>query len=229
MTRTPESPRDTPESSHATPGSSPSPPKLTLVLGISGASGALYGWHLIRGLATICEGTSRLIVSDAALRVCREELDPNVNSPSEYLEAALADVTAAGQLRHRFVIEDYRDIGAKPASGSTPCDGMAIAPCSMKTLAAIAHGYTGNLIERAADVCLKERRRLVVVPRETPYSMVHLRNMLSLTEAGGIVLPASPGFYQKPRTLDDLGRFIAGRVLALFGVEHRLFAGWQAG
>ncbi|MEQ9363657.1 MAG: UbiX family flavin prenyltransferase, partial [Leptospirales bacterium] len=188
---------------------------LSIVVGVSGASGALYGWHLLRALAVLTRGTTRLILSPAALRVCREELDAHVESPEAYIAAALASLSPRQRAdsQQRFILEDYRDIGAKPASGSTPSDGMAIVPCSMKSLAGIAHGYTSNLVERAADVCLKERRRLVVVPRETPYSRVHLQNMLALTEAGGIVLPASPGFYQRPATLDDLGRFIAGRVL----------------
>lgn len=200
-------------------------PALSIVVGVSGASGALYGWHLIQALARITTGTTRLILSPAALRVCREELDAQIHTPEEYLATALAAIPPE-QIHQKFIIEDYRDIGAKPASGSTPSDGMAIVPCSMKSLAGIAHGYTTNLVERAADVCLKERRRLVVVPRETPYSRVHLQNMLALTEAGGIVLPASPGYYQRPATLDDLGRFIAGRVLGLFGIRHNLFAGW---
>lgn len=199
--------------------------KISLVLGVSGASGALYGYHLVRSLAVAAEGSSHLIVSDTALRVFSEEMPVKVGNPQEYLDAAL-DGLPADQIRHRFILQNHRDVGAKAASGSTPSDGMAIVPCSMKTLAAIAHGYTTNLIERAADVCLKERRRLVVVPREAPYSLVHLRNMTALTEAGGVVMPASPGFYQRPQSIDDLGLFIAGRVLALFGVRHRLFRGW---
>ena len=203
-------------------------PDLSLVLGVTGASGALYGVHLLRALATETTGTTRLIVSPAALRVCREELADmqSVDTPENYLDAILNPLALDNAAAKRFIIEDYRDIGAKPASGSTPSHGMAIVPCSMKSLAGIAHGYTSNLVERAADVCLKERRRLVVVPRETPLSGIHLRNMLALSEAGGIVLPASPGFYQRPQSLDDLGRFIAGRVLALFGVQHRQFQGW---
>ena len=168
-----------------------------------------------------------LLHSEAALRVCREELGHNIQTPEEYLKMVLEPlVNAKTEIQQQFIIEDYRDIGAKPASGSTPSDGMAIVPCSMKSLAGIAHGYTSNLVERAADVCLKERRRLVVVPREAPYSAIHLRNMLTLTEAGGVVLPASPGFYQRPQTIDELGQFIAGRVLGLFGVPHDLFKGW---
>ena len=104
---------------------------------------------------------------------------------------------------------------------------MIVVPCTMKTLAGIAHGMARNLIERAADVVLKERRRLVVVPREAPYSLVHLRNMVAVTEAGGVVLPASPGFYQRPSTFDDLGDYVAARALSLCGVESSLFPGWE--
>jgi len=195
---------------------------LNLVLGISGASGSIYALHLIRALATI-PGRTDLIVSDAALRVYREEVSTSVTDAA----GLLADALGKTQSVRRFVIQDARDVGARPASGSTPSDGMAIVPCSMKTLASISHGLTTNLVERAADVCLKERRRLVVVPRETPYNLIHLNNMTELTKAGGIVLPASPAFYQKPQSLDDLGRFIAGRVLGLFGQTHNLFRGWQ--
>lgn len=201
---------------------------LSIVVGVTGASGSLYGVHLVRALAALVPGESQLIVSDAALRVLREESGiTNVRTPPDYLAYCLEGLAPERILR-RFVIQDYRDIGARAASGSTPSDGMVVAPCSMKSLAGIAHGYTTNLVERAADVCLKERRRLVLVPRETPYSLIHLRNMTALTEAGAVILPASPGFYQRPQSIDDLGRFIAGRVLRLFGVDHGLFQGWLA-
>ena len=195
---------------------------LSIVVAITGASGAIYGARFVRALAALTTGQSRLIVSPTALRVYNEEYGTKIETPAQYLEAALGDSKGS----QSFVLDDFRDVGGKPASGSTPSDGMVIVPCSMKTLAAIAHGYTTNLIERGADVCLKERRRLVVVPRESPYSLIHLRNMTSLTEAGGIVLPASPGFYQRPQNLEDLGDFIAGRILGLFGVPHQLFKGW---
>ncbi len=196
------------------------------VIAASGASGAIYGRELLRAIASSVPGESSLIVSAAALRVYNQELKGTLRTPQEYLDANLNGI-AADKRVHSFRILDHADIGAKAASGSTPSDGMIICPCSMKTLAGIAHGYTSNLIERAADVCLKERRRLVVVPRETPYSLIHLRNMTQLTEAGGIVLPGSPGFYQNPRTLDDLGRFIAGRILSLFDIHHSLYEGWE--
>jgi 4-hydroxy-3-polyprenylbenzoate decarboxylase len=196
--------------------------ELNLIVAVSGASGALFGAEFLRALAAV-PGRSSLIVSPAGLRVYNQEIGRSLKTPEEYLSDAIAAVPA----RHEFILEDHTNIGARPASGSAPYHGMVILPCSMKTLAGIAHGYTANLIERAADVTLKERRRLIVCPRETPYSLIHLRNMTALTEAGGIVLPVSPGYYQKPQTLDDLGRFIAGRILSLFGIDHSLFAAWQ--
>ncbi len=202
------------------------PQKLQLVLGVSGASGSLYAYHFIRALTQLVPGKSALIVSPAALRVYRQEYASNVSNTQDYLKEILTGISE-DSCQHSFHIEDHHDIGARSASGSSPSDGMVIIPCSMKSMADIAHGQSGNLIERAADVCLKERRRLVVVPRETPYSIIHLENMLKLSRAGVIVLPASPGFYQKPKSIDDIGRFIAGRVLSLFHVDHQLFAQWQ--
>jgi len=196
---------------------------LNLVIGVSGASGALFGREFLRALKALTAGKSSLIVSPAGLRVYNQEMQRNVSTPEEYL----ADIISGAPGGHEFELEDHKNIGARPASGSAPYDGMVILPCSMKTLAGIAHGYTSSLIERAADVALKERRRLIVCPRETPYSLIHLRNMTSLTEAGGIVLPISPGYYQKPQHLEDLGKFIAGRILSLFGVDHSLFAAWK--
>ncbi|MCB1169639.1 MAG: UbiX family flavin prenyltransferase [Leptospiraceae bacterium] len=196
------------------------------VIAVSGASGALYTVHLLRALAQNVEGESQLIVSPSGLRVFNEEMGLALGSAHDLL-SWIQDSSESND-KHTFVVEDYRDIGARAASGSNDHDGMAIVPCSMKTLASITHGLTQNLIERAADVTLKERRKLVVVPRETPYSLIHLRNMTALTEAGAIVLPASPGFYQKPTDLDDLGRFIAGRVLACLGVSVRLYRPWLA-
>lgn len=201
----------------------PSTIPLHLVIGISGASGSLYAHHLIRTLASSVPGSSHVVVSEPAVRVYNQEYGLALHSPRELLAHCLAGI---GQPLHSFALRDIGDIGATPASGSSRSDGMVIAPCSMKTLAAIAHGLSSNLIERAADVTLKERRPLIVMPRETPYSLVHLRNMTALTEAGGIVLPASPAFYQRPADLDDLGRFMAGRILALFGHRQNLFPAW---
>src|SRR4029450_8838524 len=119
-----------------------------------------------------------------------------------------------------------KDLGAKIASGSQDCDSMVIVPCSMKTLAGVAHGLSRNLVERAADVMLKEQRRLILLPRETPMSLPQLRNMVLCGEAGAMLMPAMPAFYQMPQTLDDLADFIAGKILAALGFEHDLYPPW---
>ena len=120
-----------------------------------------------------------------------------------------------------------KDLGAKIASGSQGCEGMIVVPCSMKTLAGIAHGLSRNLVERAADVMLKERRTLVIVPRETPMSLPQLKNMVLCAEAGAMIMPAMPAFYQMPRTLDDLADFMAGKILSALGFAHDLYPAWE--
>lgn len=195
-----------------------------LILGITGASGALYAVHLIQALARYVQGHTHLIVSPTALRIYNAEYKRKVQTTHEYLKEILAKIPGT---KHDFSIEDYHNIGAKPASGSFRFDAVVVVPCSMKSLAGMALGYTTNLVERTADVALKERRPLILMPRETPYSLIHLRNMTSLTEAGAIILPASPGYYQMPETLSDLGLFMAGRVFNLLGIEHSLFREWD--
>jgi flavin prenyltransferase len=158
-------------------------------------------------------------VSETGWRLLREELD-------------IADETGLRQRTgdwSRVTLFSDRDRGATPASGSAPSQGMAICPCSMGTLASIAQGTTRSLIERAADVVLKERRRLVLVPRETPYSLIHLENMLRVTQAGAIVLPAAPAFYHRPQRIEELVDFVVGRVLAQLGVPYRLGPVWRSG
>ena len=125
-----------------------------------------------------------------------------------------------------FTLHSNRDLGATIASGSQDCQAMVVVPCSMKTLAGIAHGLSRTLIERAADVMLKERRTLVIVPRETPMSLPQLRNMVLCAEAGAMVLPAMPAFYQMPKTLDDLADFMAGKILSALGFSHELYPRW---
>jgi flavin prenyltransferase len=139
----------------------------------------------------------------------------------------LAERYGDGIGRGTFVVHSNRDMGASLASGSHPCESMVIVPCSMKTLAGVAHGLSRSLIERAADVMLKERRRLVLVPRETPMSLPELRNMVSAAEAGAMILPAMPAFYQQPRTIDDLAAFVSGKILTALGFEQRLFTPWK--
>ena len=135
------------------------------------------------------------------------------------------DVGELERLAHRTY--GYNELSAPIASGSFRSDGMVVIPCSMKTLAGIAHGYSDNLILRAADVTLKMRRPLILVVRETPYSIVHIRNMLAAAEAGAVIVPASPAFYHKPRSIDDLVGYVVGRVLELLGIEYRLYCEWR--
>lgn len=191
---------------------------VPVTFAITGASGAPYAVHLLRAMNEAAVPV-RLIVSDTGWRLLAEELDIGDEAS---LRAATGDWS-------RVVAYSNRDRGATPASGSAASRGMVICPCSMGTLASIAQGTTRSLIERAADVVLKERRPLIVVPRETPYSAIHLENMLRLTRAGATVLPASPGFYHRPSTIDDLTGFIVGRVLAHLGIENEIGPRWMSG
>ncbi|MCZ8344043.1 MAG: UbiX family flavin prenyltransferase [Leptospira sp.] len=197
---------------------------MRLVVGLAGASGSIYAARFLRALMEK-EGETYLTVSPASLRIFSEEYETKVDSP----EAILSFITEKWNPKqiHKFHIRNFFDIGSDIASGSNVWDAMVVVPCSMKTVASMNAGLTENLIERAADVTLKERRRLIVVPRETPFNRIHLRNLLSLDEAGAIILPASPGFYQMPKTLDDLGDFIAGRIFNLLGVDQTLFPKWE--
>jgi flavin prenyltransferase len=203
------------------PGSSDQPPSVAI--GITGASGALYA---TRTLAALLERGVHveLIVSDYGRRLLRDELGEvaSVDRLIPYLSDRYGRGVAAGSI----TMHNNRDQGATVASGSHGCRGMAIVPCSMKTLAAVAHGLSRNLIERAADVMLKEKRRLVIVPRETPMSLPQLRNMVLCAEAGAMILPAMPAFYQQPRSLDDLADFMAGKILSALGFEHALYPAW---
>jgi flavin prenyltransferase len=189
-----------------------------VTLGITGASGAPYAVRLLEVLNDAGIPV-RLVVSATGWRLLAEEL--SITS-----EAELRRLTGTWT---RVVLYADDDRGATPASGSAPSRGMVICPCSMGTLASIAQGTTRSLIERAADVVLKERRTLVLVPRETPYSAIHLENMLRLTRAGALVLPASPGFYDRPQSIDDLIDFVVGRILSHLGVHHRIGPRWQSG
>ena len=197
--------------------------RVSIAVGITGASGAIYA---TRTLAALLERSVHveLIVSDYGRRLLRDELGDaaSVDRLMPYLTERYGPGVAAGSL----TVHNNRDQGATLASGSHGCRGMAIVPCSMKTLAAIAHGLSRNLIERAADVMLKERRRLVIVPRETPMSLPQLRNMVLCAEAGAMILPAMPAFYQQPKSLDDLADFMAGKILSALGFEHDLYPPW---
>ena len=194
-----------------------------IVVAITGASGALYAGRLLRALLLDGHGV-HLVLSRYGRYLLREELGyrPDKETLTEFLIRLYGEEITAGTLREYSVADQSSAI----ASGSFDTDGMVIVPCSIKTLSGIAHGHAENLVERAADVVLKERRRLIMVVRETPLNLIHLRNMTAVTEAGAVVLPAMPAFYQQPQTFDDLGDFIAGRICSLLGIQHALFPRW---
>ena len=198
-------------------------PRRSVAIAITGASGAIYATRTVAALLSHAIHVE-LVVSDYGRRLLRDELgeEASLDRLSAYLDAKYGAAVAAGSL----TLHSHRDLGATLASGSHHCTGMAIVPCSMKTLAGVANGLSRNLIERAADVMLKERRRLVIVPRETPMSLPQLRNMVLCAEAGATILPAMPAFYQQPKTLDDLADFIAGKILSALGFEQDLFPAW---
>ncbi|QGZ40269.1 4-hydroxy-3-polyprenylbenzoate decarboxylase [Pseudoduganella flava] len=174
-----------------------------IVIAITGATGAIYGVRLLQVLQQIPGVETHLVISDAAVLTLHEETG-----------LARREVEALAHVVHKA-----HNVGASIASGSFQADAMVIAPCSMKTLAAVAHGLSDNLIARAADVTLKERRRLVLMVRETPFNLAHLRNMTAVTEMGGIVFPPLPAFYHKPQTIADLVDHTVARVLDLLNVE----------
>jgi 4-hydroxy-3-polyprenylbenzoate decarboxylase len=201
---------------------SPSPPSVAVA--VTGASGALYA---TRTIAALLERGSHieLVISDYGRRLLRDELGEaaSVDKLLDYLASAYGP----GVRRGTYTLHSNKDLGANIASGSQDCSAMVIVPCSMKTMAGVAHGLSRNLIERAADVMLKEKRPLIVVPRETPMSLPQLRNMVLCAEAGATVMPAMPAFYQMPKTLDDLADFIAGKILGALGYRHDLYPSWK--
>jgi 4-hydroxy-3-polyprenylbenzoate decarboxylase len=202
---------------------SPASRELGIAVAITGASGALYAVKTVSEL--LARGVHvELVVSDYGRRLLRDELGDaaTLEKLLPYLASKYGDKVNAGSL----TVHSNRDLGATIASGSHRCSAMAIVPCSMKTLAGIAHGLSRNLVERAADVMLKERRRLVIVPRETPMSLPALKNMVLCAEAGAMIVPAMPAFYQQPTSLDDLADFMAGKILSALGFEHDLYPAW---
>jgi len=191
--------------------------KLPVILAVTGASGAPYGVRLLEVLATY-QVPTWLMISSHGWRLLTEEC--GIKDDRELKKATGGDWSSVR-------VFDDKDRGAEPASGSAKSAGMVICPCSMGTVAAIAHGTSRSLIERAADVVLKERRKLVLVPRESPLSLVHLRNLTLASEAGAIVLPAAPGFYHQPKQVRDLVDFVVQRVLDHIGVEVSLVGRWE--
>jgi polyprenyl P-hydroxybenzoate/phenylacrylic acid decarboxylase-like protein len=182
-----------------------------LIVAMTGATGSIYGLRILETLRRMGGWETHLVVSDAGM----------LNAWQEY-RLARKDITKLAD-----VVHNVRDVGASISSGSFITAGMVIAPCSMKTLAAVAHGFSDNLISRAADVILKERRRLVLVTREAPLNLAHIRNMAAVTEMGGVIFPPVPAFYSRAKTIDDLVNHTVGRVLDLFSVEHENIKRWQ--
>ena len=182
-----------------------------LIVAMTGATGSIYGLRILEALRRKGGWETHLIVSDAGM----------LNAWQEY-RLARKDITKLAD-----VVHNVRDVGASISSGSFITAGMVIAPCSMKTLAAVANGFSDNLISRAADVVLKERRRLVLITREAPLNLAHIRNMASVTEMGGVIFPPVPAFYSRAKTIDDLVNHTVGRVLDLFTVEHSGNQRWQ--
>ena len=195
-----------------------------IVLAMTGASGSPYAVRLLR---VLCRSgrTVHLAISPSGAHVLREEtgISPS-QSASRFDPAAFGDLGPG-----RVVFHHHADVSAGIASGSFPTGGMVVCPCSMSTLASIAHGVTTNLIARAADVHLKERRTLILVPRETPLNLIHLENMAAVTRAGAVVLPAMPGWYHEPKTLDDLVDFVVGRICDQLGIGNDLIRRWGYG
>lgn len=197
-----------------------------LVLAVTGASGSIYAVRLLEVLLRAGR-TVHLVVSPAAAEVYELELGRRLDM--ERLDAAaFLGERASGLDPSRLRCHGFRDFTAGIASGSFLTAGMAVCPCSSGTVAAIAHGLSENLIHRAADVHLKERRKLVLVPRETPLGLVQLRNLTAAAEAGAVILPAMPAFYTLPRTVSDMVDFVVGRVCDQLAVEHQLLKRWGA-
>ncbi len=196
-------------------------PVRQFAVGFCGGSGIVYGIRLVEVLLAAGHEV-HLMATGAAVRVLRHEA-------GIALDAARPDLASLfrPEVRERLRIHDRQAVEASPSSGSAGVEAVVLIPCSMGTLARVAHGFSSNLIERSADVAMKEGRRLVVVPRETPLSAIHLRNMLTLAEAGAVVLPAMPGFYHRPTRIEELVDFVVGKVLDRLGLDIAMFERWR--
>lgn len=190
-----------------------------IAVGITGASGAIYGVRLVQELLKAGH-LVHLVITEAGWQVFKDELRWDISDRDKIIGEHFSSY--GDQLYYHTL----RDFYAPIASGSYQHDGMIVIPCSMGTLSGIAHGASGNLLERAADVTLKEGRKLILVPRETPLHQIHLENMLKVTQVGGRIVPAMPGFYQLPSTMDDLIHFVVGKSLDALGIPHSLFKRW---
>ena len=196
-------------------------PEHDLVLAMTGASGMPYGVRLLEVLLKAGR-TVHLVLSPSAIEVLAHEMDITVNPQKLSLKDLLGRDITTGKVEHHH----YLNFKAGIASGSFPTAGMVVCPCSMGTVGAIAGGLSQNLIHRAADVTLKEKRKLILVPRETPFNVIQLRNLTACAEAGATILPAMPAFYTRPKTLADAVDFVVGRICDQLGIDHQLFPRW---
>ncbi len=183
---------------------------MVLVIGITGASGVIYGIRLLEVLSSIVDIETHLIISEAAELVIKHETDWETDKIR-----SLASISYLNS-----------DIGSRLASGSFDRDGMIVAPCSVKTMSALAYSYADNLLVRTGDVTLKERKKLLLLVRESPYHIGHIKTMERLTEMGAIIMPPAPSFYHKPKTVDELVNHTVGKMLGIFGIKHNLFEQW---
>jgi 4-hydroxy-3-polyprenylbenzoate decarboxylase len=188
---------------------------IKIIVGITGASGSIYGVRLLEELLS-SKIEVHLIITKTGEKVLKYETSYDVLNLVKHLKS----------FGDTLIVHDVDDLFASVASGSFKADAMVIIPCSMSTLAEMSSGITKNLLTRASDVCLKERRKLIIVPRETPLNNIHLKNMLMLSEAGAIILPAAPGFYHKPSSIDDMVNFIIGKVFDMLNIDNKLFTKW---
>ncbi len=209
------------------------------IVGITGASGSIYGVRLVEELLKTGNQV-HIIISESGKKVLKYEMDYTDEELLKHFQefssgsgSSNSNGNGSGSGKgndngngSELIVHQIDDLFAATASGSFRTDGMIILPCSMATLGEIANGMSKNLLGRSADVCLKERRKLILMPRETPLSTIHLKNMLSLSEAGAVILPAMPGFYHKPETIEDLIGFVVGKVLDSLGIENDLYKRW---
>ena len=195
-----------------------------IVVAVTGASGALYAVRFLKACLELGIRVD-LVVSHYGQRLLIEECELNLKTES--VESWLDRKWGAAERQGSIELHRESDLGAAIASGSQRWDAMVVVPCSMKSLSGIAHGAASNLVERTADVTLKEDRKLILVPRETPLNLVHIENLRRAALAGATIVPAMPAFYYGPRTLEDIADFVVGRVLALLGIEHDLFEPWK--
>ena len=193
-----------------------------IVVGITGASGSLYGLKLVEELLRAGKEVS-LLLSSAGRQVLAYETGLQLDADSNSCQGQLRDYFSAGETLKHYAIDDFF---APVASGSSAPEAVVICPCSMGTLGRIAAGLSDNLLERAADVALKEKKTLLLVPRETPFNQIHLQNLLRVSQAGGQILPAMPAFYHKPQSISDLVDFLVGKILDSLGISHQLFSPW---